>query len=343
MISVSRLMVISAALLTLAVCGSRPAISGNGVTYGNPPATVRPVVEPSACAIYDSGHDVRIFVTSTRRSECSALAASLSRGGDFWTAQPQETSDPLSMVCVMHGKGTVAEVIDGGGQIIGQEACSDFVSSGWTEDTTAEQRARRQEQQQADAQASASASASQAQAQQEQRDQDQQAAQSDLSTLQQDASYTGVLSGDLSSFASDIQTARSDLATEKQDSAGDNSYCSAVESVAGDAESVNGDLESVQGDVESTSPDISAVRQDITSLTGDSRALASDGLPPLPGAAGAIDTARANLTRAITTANSYIDQINTIDAQAYSLADSMATGSCEGDGPGSPTSPIPHI
>jgi hypothetical protein len=82
---------------------ARPAISGNGVTYGSPPAT-RPVAEARSCAVYDSGHDVRIMVTSARRSECSALAASLSRGGDFWTAQPQATSDPLQPAGAVPGE-----------------------------------------------------------------------------------------------------------------------------------------------------------------------------------------------------------------------------------------------
>jgi hypothetical protein len=174
---------------------------------------------------------------------------------------------------------------------------------------------------------------------------DQQAAQTDLGTLQQDASLSssGTLPGDLSSFASDVQTAGTDLGTEKQDASGDNSYCSAVQSVAGDAQSVDGDLQSVQGDVQSITPDISAVRQDIAAVNGDQQTLSSDGLPGLQGAGAAVSTAHANLAAVIGKANSYIDQVNAIDAEAYSLADRMAIGSCSGDGPGSPTSPIGHI
>ena len=321
---------VSAAMHDMRVRVVGVAASFSKTTMRIPPLTTRPVAGSGSCVIYDSGQDARILVISGGQPECSALARSLSGSGDFWTVQPQATSDPLSMVCVMDSGGNVAEVIDGGGQVIGQEVCSSFVSAGWTEDTAAEAQARQQEQQQAAAQASASASASQAQARQQQRAQDQQTARTDLSTLEQDAGSSGNLPGDLSNFASDIGSARSDLATEKQDA-------------AGDAQSVDGDLQSMQGDVQSITPDITTVRQDIAALNDDLQTLAGDGLPAPPGAAAAITAARASLSTAIAAANGYIDQGNAIDAQAYALANGMATGSCSGDGPGSPAAPIPHI
>lgn len=119
------------------------------------------------CEIYDSGYDARIVVLSGGQGECQTLASSLSSGGDFWTFQPQNATDQLSMVCVMDNSGDQAEVIDGGGQIIGHDVCSGMLSSGWTEDTSAEGQIQQQElqAQQAQASASASAAASQAQAQ----------------------------------------------------------------------------------------------------------------------------------------------------------------------------------
>lgn len=63
------------------------------------------------------------------------------------------------MVCVMEDNGNVAEVIDGGGQYIGQSVCSGFEASGCTEDTQAESQIREQERQAANAQASAAAAA----------------------------------------------------------------------------------------------------------------------------------------------------------------------------------------
>jgi len=190
------------------------------------------------------------------------------------------------------------------------------------------------------------AAQAQAQAQQQQANaQAEQTAQNDVATLSQDASLSSGsnLTGDLSNFMSDIQTAQSDLATEKQDASSDNSYCAATQTVAGDAQSVDGDLQSVQGDVQSMTPDIATVRQDIAAVQNDLANLTSSGLPAPSDATATIASARAILKNAIVQANGYIDQINAIDAHAYSIANGMATGSCSGDGPGSPTSPIPHL
>lgn len=192
----------------------------------------------------------------------------------------------------------------------------------------------------------ARAAQAQAQAQQQQANaRAEQTAQNDIATLRQDASLSSDsnLAGDLSNFLSDIQTAQSDLATEKQDASRDNSYCDATQTVAGDAQSVDGDLQSVQGDVQSLTPDIATTRQDITTVQNDLANLASSGLRAPSDATTAIASARADLKNAIAQANGYIDQINAIVAQAYSIANGMAKGSCSGDGPGSPTSPIPHL
>lgn len=196
--------------------------------------------------------------------------------------------------------------------------------------------------------ANALAAAAQAQAQQQQQNaQAEQAEQDDVSTLQQDASMASGsnLAGDLSDFAADVQTASSDLATEKQDTAGDNSYCGATQMVAGDAQLVDGDLQLVQGDVQSLTPDLATIRQDIAQVQSDAQSLTSSGLPPPSGptATAATSAARSSIQQAITRANGYIDQVNALDARAYSIANGMVTGSCSGDGPGSPTSPIQHI
>lgn len=230
------------------------------------------------------------------------------------------------------------------GGFIGQGVCSSMASSGWTEDTSAEQTIQGREQQQANQQAQASASASAQAATQQQHSADQQAAQGDLGTLQTDASLTsGNLPGDLSSFSNDIATARTDLGTEQSDARGDNSYCSATQTVAGDAQSVDGDLQSVSGDVQSIQPDIATARQDIAALRSAVQTLVNDGLSAPQGTAVAISTVQANLGQAIATANGSISVMNGIDSQAYSLANGMAVGSCSTDGPGSPTSAIPPI
>jgi hypothetical protein len=294
------------------------------------------------CIVYDSGNDARIVVTSGGQSECSTLTASLSAGGSFWTDLSQPTSDALSMVCVMDDNGNVAEVIDGGGQYIGQSLCSSFESSGWTEDTQQESQIQQQEQQAANAQASASTSAAQSQAIQQRDSQDQQATESGLSTLLTDASLSSgsSLQGDLSNFAGDLSSAASDLATTKSDAAQSNSYCGASEDAQGDAEDVGGDAEDVGGDVQDIQANISTVRNDIGTLQGDLTALSNDGLPSLTGAQTAIKQAQANIASAISTANDYISTVNQDVSAAYAAANAISTGSCSSSAQGAP-SPIP--
>jgi hypothetical protein len=172
-----------------------------------------------------------------------------------------------------------------------------------------------------------------------------QGAQSALSALYKDSSlaFGGKLAGGFARFADDIQKARSDLAAEKQDAAGSNSYCLATFRVAGEAKTVDGGLASVQGDVQSIMPDISAVRNDIATANAHLRDLRKVGLPAPSLASSVIANAKASLGQAIAKANSYIDQINAIDAQARSIANNLATGSCSGARSGTSTRPISHI
>jgi hypothetical protein len=169
--------------------------------------------------------------------------------------------------------------------------------------------------------------------------------QSALSALYKDSSlaFSGMLARGLARFADDIQTARSDLATEEQDASASKSYCVAAFKVAGDAQSVEGDLKSVQGDVQSMMPDILTVRNDGATANAHLRGLSKVGLPAPSSASNVIASAKANLRQAIAKANSYIDQINAIDAQARSIADNMATRSCSGARSGSSTPYVSHI
>ena len=75
----------------------------------------------------------------------------------------------------------------------------------------------------------------------------------------------------------------------------------------------------------------------------DLRKLSASGLPPAPGAAGVISSARAAISHAITVANADIAIVNSDVDQAYDLARGMATGSCSGDGPGPTPAPIQPI
>ncbi len=172
-----------------------------------------------------------------------------------------------------------------------------------------------------------------------------QRAQSALNALYRDSSIAlgGRLAGDLARLAGNIRAARSHLATERNDASGNNKYCSAALTVGGDAQAVGGAVENARGTVLSLAPDISAVRRDIVTATAYLRHLSKSGLPAPSLASSVIANADVSLKQAIMMANSHIDQINAIDAQARSLADHMATRACSGARSGNTPRPIAPI
>lgn len=181
------------------------------------------------------------------------------------------------------------------------------------------------------------------QQQQAQNAQEEQSVQTDVGTLQQDASLASSsnLSSDLANFVSDVQSSNSDLKTAQQDARQSKGYCNASLMVNGDTESLDGDLQSIQGDIQSIRADMATVRSDIRSVQEGVAALSSKGLTVPANASSVIGMAKANLRRAILQANGYIDQANANDAQGYQIAQGLATASCSG--PGKPTTPVPHI
>jgi hypothetical protein len=179
----------------------------------------------------------------------------------------------------------------------------------------------------------------------QQDQQDQQKASNDLATLQQVS-----FSSDIGNLSSDVNQINSDLTTEKSDAAaGPNSggQCyNLTSNVDYDVQSnVDYDIQSNLGyDLQTNLiPDIQSVRQDISAMKGDQTTLASDGVAAPSGAAAAISSVQAAISHAISTANNDIDQANAVDAQAYAIANNMATGACSGDGLGSPPAPVAHI
>ncbi len=172
-----------------------------------------------------------------------------------------------------------------------------------------------------------------------------QAAQHDLRALYNDSSLAagGKFAGSITRFAHDIQTAESDLATEKHDASGAKGYCKAAFTVTGDSQSVDGDLAAVQGDGKTLMADVTVVRSDIATAEADVRHLGKARLSAPSSAATEIASAKANVKQAIAAGNSYIDQINAIDAHAHSIANKMATGACSGAKSGSSTTPVSHI
>jgi hypothetical protein len=183
------------------------------------------------------------------------------------------------------------------------------------------------------------------QAEQSAKAQAEQGVQSALSALYKNSSlaFSSMLARGEVRFDKDIQTARSDLATEMQDASGSKSYCVAAFRASGAAQKVDGDLHAVQGDVQTMIPDVLTVRNDVATANARLRHLSKVGLPAPTSASSMIASAKVNLRQAIAKANSYIDQINAIDAQAHSIASNMATRRCSGARSSSSTLPISHI
>ncbi|MFJ8363991.1 hypothetical protein [Streptomyces sp. NPDC093984] len=287
------------------------------------------------CTVYLYGHTARAEVHSnggSPASECSSLAKSLSKGGDFWTTQAVAVQEIVPMVCAVRKDGVVVVVRDTNSQIFGQSLCSSLLQGGWTEDAQAEQTAQQQDQVTEHASAQASAQAA-----------DQRTAQDALATLQgSNRSFTNA-----KSVRDDVETADKDLAQLRKDAKGGNGEdCYNVENVVGyDAENVVGyDVTTTASyDVDQEQQGIKDLRSEISALKDGLAALAADGLPTPPGASTAIATAEAHITTAITTTNKAIDHLNADMATAYSIANTLGTGDCANTGPGETPEGLAHI
>lgn len=172
-----------------------------------------------------------------------------------------------------------------------------------------------------------------------------QGTQSSLNALYRESSLAagGRLAASVARLTHDIQAERSHLAKEKQDASGDNKYCGAAFTVTGDAQAVDGAVQGAQGAVLSLMAGVTVIRRDLAMTTAYLRHLSKSGLPAPSQASNVIANANSSLRQAIVTANSYIDQVNAIDARARTLADNMATRKCSGARSGSSPHHIPPI
>jgi hypothetical protein len=164
-------------------------------------------------------------------------------------------------------------------------------------------------------------------------------AQSDLAALQHDDSFVG---GDLRALSSDAHLTGRDLAATKGDAAL-GTDCYNVSTVKIDATTLKEDASIISIDRSTLTSDIGTVTQDVGAMKNDLANLTASGRPATPGAAAAIAAADKAIGQAAAKANGEIDQVNADVAQAYSIANGMATGSCAADGPGRPPVPIGHI
>lgn len=322
--------------------GAGVLVLAGGVTWASVSSTshqasqasaASPAVSPDApaspplatCTIYAQQHDARISVAgSDGNSECDTLITDLSSSGTFFSYQGTVPSeDGWSQVCDVFSGSYEAVVYDDGSKIIGQEICSSFVSSGWTEQQglgpLADQIAQQLNEQQ---QAQASASAAQAQASAQQQAQD--ALAKDVPALVQDSSS---LETD-HSLADAVQSMKNDLGTEQTDwQTEQNASCSSFEiggdasTVGGDASTIGGDLSSLQGDVTSLqSGDIATVKNDLSAVQQDLATLQGLNTTPDTDSSAAVaagNKALADSANAIAWANG---QGNSINSQAQQLA-----------------------
>ncbi|MDH6144153.1 hypothetical protein P3T35_006190 [Kitasatospora sp. GP30] len=168
-------------------------------------------------------------------------------------------------------------------------------------------------------------------------------AQQALSTLQADNNaFTNA-----KAVRADLDKANSDLQQERRDIGngnGDNCYNIQVTVDYDASTNVGYDVTTAASyDVGREQSALTSARSDIQAVQRAEAALNTAGLPATPGASDAITTAQQHDTEAVTTTNSAIDSLNSDLATAYSIAKSAGTGSCAGDGPGSPPAGLSHI
>ena len=341
-----------AAVLALTACNGVTVSQAGGVTSQEGNETPSPSagnLDSGDCLQGANGADVEVGIADPTVS-CAKWIQNLAGAGLVWNPISQMiapgspgTADDETMqeACDLTDGTQELYVEDTGGQSYGDSICSQEEQNGWTPESSPGPLAA-QAQQQVQAQASASAATSQASADAAA----QQQAQSDLSALQGFS-----LSPDFSKLSDDLTQASNDLAAEKTAAAAgpnaDGEDCYNLDSnVDYDAENnVEYNAQSdfgydLQGNLVS---DISSGRQDISTLQSDLSSLQSMGLPALSSAQAAITAAQRAISKAVSKANADISQENSYVSQAYSVANSIATGNCAGDGPGSTPSPIQDI
>jgi hypothetical protein len=314
------------------------------------------------CLLGANGADVEVGIANPTNS-CGQWITNLAGSGLVWNyigqmiapGQPgtadQET---MGQACDLTDGTQELYVEDAGGQSYGDSICSSEEQNGWTPESSPgplaaqeQQQAQQEEQAQASASAaasSASASAAAQQAVQNKDNQDFSTAQGDIGTLQSDA---GSLTGDVSSLNSDVTQANTDLATTKSDaSQGQGSYCVNVDStVYNDAASTlyNDQVSTTSNDANTLQTGIGSVRSDISTVNGDLQTLSADGIAAPSEANTAISSAQSAISAAVTKGNADISAVEADVSQGYAIANGLATGSCQGDGPGSPPSPVQPI
>jgi hypothetical protein len=159
------------------------------------------------------------------------------------------------------------------------------------------------------------------------------------------ADFTSIVSG----LHSAVTETQNDLAGEQRDinMGASNQAGTCVNLVANvdyDVTTIIGqDRQNVIDEVNNLKIAIAAVRQDITDWQFDVQAIANQGVPPPSDEASVISAAYTEILLALNAANGDIDQANTAVDKAYSMANTLASGTCAGHGPGSAPGNIGHL
>ncbi|MBR7837370.1 hypothetical protein KDL01_29090 [Actinospica durhamensis] len=328
---------------TTKASSTSPLLGPTSMPSASPVAAANEDNDGGSCTIGRSGDNVQITLAGdgADASTCQQFGQDLAKNlGGFWQAETQNLSLSLSCVMDVPNAGT-ATVMDSGSQFYGQQVCQDLQAGGAVEDTTAEGGIVQGQQSASAAAAAAESQSAAAAAQQSQDAADYSAAQNAIANL---ASDVQGMNGDVSGTSSDITGADNDLKAEQHDAtqagSGD---CGDVDTVGGDADTVSGDEDTVGGDEDTAAADISSVRNDIAQLQQDDQALQADNVAPPSITASAITSAQQAVKSAISTMNADIDTVAGYVTKAYELANSLATGSCAGMGPGSAPAPPTHL
>jgi hypothetical protein len=338
---------------SLTACSGVPGIpsGGNAAPAGNAsPASQADGATPGPyagnsnsgdCLLGANGADIEVGIASPA-SSCAQWIQNLAGDGLVWYPLTQmilpgnagsADQETMQQACDLTDGTQELYVEDAGGQMYGDDICSQEERNGWTPEGSPgplASQALQQAQQQAQAQASASAAAAQAQAsaaavaaQAQQVSSAEESLSSDISTLESDSGTLNgdsTLAGDISTMKGDYQTEQSDYQTEQSDGCpGASGDASAVGSDAG---SIDTDQSSMQTDIQSLqgSSGIAGIQSDMSAVNSDVSTLRNLGASPSPDPSAALaagQKAISNANAAIQWANS---QASSIDSQARQLA-----------------------
>lgn len=133
--------------LVLCGCGSSssstPTVTTNAVgqavwSYSMPSSST-----PTSCTVTLRGYDAEITFESSSLDvtpACNSWVQSSATSGELWQLNAgTSSSSAVTQVCVLSGASgqATATIMDSGGQMYGQEACTRLISGGWVEQANA--------------------------------------------------------------------------------------------------------------------------------------------------------------------------------------------------------------